>query len=66
VKVFPVGPVGNDIGVGNQHARRVGMGAKNTDRLTRLYQQRFVFPQLAQAQDRLKGGPVAAALPIPP
>ena len=61
MEVFPVRPVRNDVGVGNQHARGVAVGAKNADRFSRLYQQRFVFPQIAQTlKDRLKGRPVAS------
>ena len=60
VKVVPVGPVRHNIGVSNQHARRIGMGAKNTDRLTGLYQQGFVFTQRPQAvQNGFEGRPVA-------
>jgi hypothetical protein len=38
VKMFPVCPMRYEIGVGDQDARRVGMGAEHADRLARLHQ----------------------------
>ena len=41
----------HDVGIGDQHAGRIGMGAKNADRLARLDQQRFVGFQHPQRRD---------------
>ena len=40
--MLPGRPVRHQVGVGDQHARRVGMGAEDADRLARLHQQRLV------------------------
>ena len=44
-------PVRHQVRVGDQHARRVGMGAKHADRLARLHAQRLVRLQGAQGRD---------------
>ena len=52
VEMFPVGPMRHQIGIGDQHARRVGMGAEYADRLARLHQQRLVALQPLQVSRR--------------
>ncbi len=60
VEMRPVGPARHQVGVGDQHARRVGMGAEDPDRLARLHQQRLVVAQPAQRlHDPVEGFPVA-------
>ena len=50
----------NEIGVGDQHARRVGMGAEYADRFAGLDQQGLVFVQTLQGfENLLEAGPVA-------
>ena len=50
--MLPGRPVRHEVGVGDQHARRVGMGAEHADRLARLDQQRLVVLELASARRR--------------
>ena len=45
VEVLPSGPVRHQIGIGNQHARRVFMGFEHAHRFAGLHQQGFVFVQ---------------------
>ncbi len=59
VEVVEGGPVRHQIGVGDQHPRRVGMGAKHADRLPRLHAQGLVAVELAQG-----GDDVIEALPV--
>ncbi len=68
VEVLPGRPVRHQVRVGDQHARRVGVGAEDADRLARLHQQRLVVLKLAQAlEDRLSSdSQLRAALPMPP
>ena len=51
VEMLPGRPVRHEVGVGDQHARRVGVGAEDADRLARLHQQRLVGLELAQRRD---------------
>ena len=63
VEVFPGGPLGHQVRIRDQHARRIDMGAEHAHRLARLHQQRLVFIQRAQAgQDGLITVPVARRL----
>ena len=63
VEVLPGRPLRHQVRVGDQHPRRVGMGAEHADRLARLHQQRLVLAQLAQRrEDRLEAVPVARRL----
>ena len=63
VKMLPGGPLGHQVGVGDQHPRGINMGAEHTHRLARLHQQRLVIAQRFQAgQDGLKTVPVAGGL----
>ena len=41
----------HQIGIGDQHPRRVGMGAKYADRFAGLHQQRLVALQPLQGRD---------------
>ncbi len=59
VKVFPGRPVWDQVGVGNQNARRVFVGFKHADRLAGLHQQGFVVFQFGQG---LNNGVIA--LPV--
>ena len=59
VEVLPVGPVRHQVGVGDQHARGVGVGLEDADRLAGLHQQGLVFIQLFQGGDDL-----VVALPV--
>ena len=49
VEVVPGGPLRHQVRVGDQHARRVGMGPEDRDRLARLDQQRLVVAQALAA-----------------
>src|SRR5690242_17105828 len=63
MKLVPVGPAPDQVGVGNQHPRRVFVRAEDADRLARLHQQRLVIIQFAQtAHDGVKRLPVARGL----
>ncbi|MCY1397970.1 hypothetical protein D9M71_129940 [compost metagenome] len=59
VEVFPGGPVRHQVGVGDQHARGVGVGLEHADRLAGLHQQGLVFVQFLQGLDDL-----VVALPV--
>ncbi len=68
VEVLPGGVGGHQIGVGDQDARRILVGAENADRLSRLHQQRLVVVQGLQRGDDA-GRTIAqsrAARPMPP
>jgi hypothetical protein len=59
-EVFPVGPLGHQVAVGQQHARRIGVGFEHTHRFARLDQQRLVVAQVFErGQDLVERGPVA-------
>jgi hypothetical protein len=60
VEVLPVRPLGHEVGVGQQHARGVGMRLEHAHGLARLHEQGFVVVQIAQAgQDLVEASPVA-------
>ena len=60
VKVFPGCPVRHQVGVGDQHPRRVFMGFEYAHRLTGLHQQRFVALEVFQRlHDSVIAFPVA-------
>ena len=64
VETVPGRPVRHEIGIGDQHARRVGMGAEHADRLARLDEQRLVALEAAQARDdAVERLPVARGAP---
>ena len=51
VEMLPGRPVRHQVGVGDQHARRIGVGPEDADRLARLDEQRLVALQPAQRLD---------------
>ena len=51
-ELLPVGPVADQVGVGDQHARRPLVGAHHADRLARLHEQRLVGLEVAQARQQ--------------
>ena len=53
VEMIPGRPVRHEVGVGDQHARRILVGAKDADRLAGLHHQRLVFVEIAQRCDDL-------------
>jgi hypothetical protein len=59
VEVVPGRPVRHQVGVGDQHARRVGVSAKDAHRLAGLHQQGLVVLEPAQGLDDL-----VVALPV--
>ncbi len=60
VEVFPARPVRHQVGVGDQHARRVAVGLEHANRLAGLHQQGLVVVQLLEGlDDRIKALPVA-------
>ena len=60
VEVLPVGPVRHQIGIGDQHPRRIGVGLEHAHRLAGLHQQGFVVLQtLEHVQDGVVALPVA-------
>jgi hypothetical protein len=59
VEMVPGCPVRHEIRVGDQHARRVGVGSEHADRLAGLHEQRLVRIQPLQGRDDL-----VEALPV--
>ena len=60
VEMLPGRPVRHQIGIGDQHARRIRMGAEDADRLARLHEQRLVRLQPPQRRDDpVEGVPIA-------
>ncbi len=60
VEVRPGRPVRHEVGVGDQHARRVGVRAEDADGLAGLHEQRLVGFELAQrGDDAVEAFPVA-------
>ena len=51
VENVPGRPVRHEIGIGDQHPGRVGMGAEHADRLAGLDEQRLIPLEAAQARD---------------
>ncbi len=51
VEMLPGRPVRHDVGIGDQHARRVAMGAEHADRLAGLHEQRLVALEAPQRRD---------------
>ncbi|MNV26739.1 hypothetical protein D3C71_1178640 [compost metagenome] len=59
-EVFPVGPLRHQVGVGQQHAGRVGVGLEHAHGLARLDEQGFVVVQVFErGEDLVKALPVA-------
>ena len=63
VEVLPGGPGGHEHRVGDEHARRVGVGAEDAHRLAGLHEQRLVVLQLAQAARRSRRSTPSCARP---
>ena len=61
VEVLPGRPVRHEVGVGDQHARRVGVGAEDADGLARLHQQRLVVARGRAARRRCGRSPPRSA-----
>ncbi len=60
VEMVPGRPVRHQIGIGDQHARRVFMRLENTNRLARLHQKRLVRLQpLQRGDDAVERFPIA-------
>ena len=60
VEFVPGRPVRHEIGIGDQHARRVRVGVENADRLAGLDEQRLVvFQPLQRGDDAVERFPVA-------
>ncbi len=49
--MLPIGPMRHQVAVGDQHARRIGVGAENTHRLARLHEQGLVAAERRQRAD---------------
>ena len=65
-EVRPRRPLGDEVGVGDQHARRVRVGLEHRHRLAGLHEQRLVVPEPGElAPDRLQAGAVARRLADP-
>ena len=61
---LPVGPVGHEQAVGDQHPRRHLVGAEDADRLAALHEQRLVVLETAQrGDDRVERLPRAGGAP---
>ena len=52
VELLPRRPFGDEVGVGDEHARGVGVGAEHADRLARLDQQGLVVARAVRASRR--------------
>jgi len=64
LEMLPRGPVRHEVGVGDQHARRIGVRAQHRDGLARLHEQRFVVAQaLQRREDGVEAFPVARGAP---
>ncbi len=58
--MVPGRPVRHEIGIGDQHARRIGVGLEHADRLARLDEQRLVrFEPAQRLDDTVEGVPIA-------
>ena len=65
-ELLPVGPVADQVGVGDQHPRRPLVGAEDTDRLAALHEHGLVVGERGQgAHECVVGLPVAGGLPGP-
>src|SRR3546814_2631348 len=60
VEVLPGGPVRDEVGVGDEHARGVGVGGEDADGLAGLHEQGFVVAKVLQRfEDGVVAVPVA-------
>ena len=51
VEMIPVGPVGNQVRIGNQNSWRINMGFDNGNRFSGLHYKGFVFIEFLQSGD---------------
>ena len=64
--MIPIGPMRDEIGIGNQNTWGICMGFENTDRFTRLDKQGFIVFECAECcNDPVKTFPVARCTPDP-
>ena len=64
VEHLPIGPFGHEVGVGDQHAGRVAVGAEHADGLARLDDQGLILVQpLERFDDLVETLPVARGAP---
>ena len=62
-ELLPVGPVADEVGVGDEHARGPLVGTHDADRLARLHEHRLVVRKGGQrADERVVGLPAAGGL----
>ena len=68
VEHLPIRPFGHEVGVGDEHARRVLVGAEHADRLARLDEQGLVLLEPLERLDDLvvSIAQLRAARPMPP
>ncbi len=60
VERLPIRPFGDDVGIGDEHARRILVGAEDADRLARLDEQGLVVLEpLERLDDLVEAGPIA-------
>ena len=64
-ELLPVGPVPNQVGVRDQHARRPDVGAEHADGLAGLHQHRLVGLETAQRAHESRRTPASCARPAP-
>ena len=61
VEMLPGAPMRHEIGIGDEHARRILVGAEDADRLARLDEQGLVLLERAQARRRCGRRPPSCA-----
>ena len=67
VEALPGRPFGHEVGIGDEHPRRILVGAEHADRLARLDQQGLIVLQpLEHLDDLVEACQLRAARPIPP
>ncbi len=67
VEVIPGRPMRHEVGIGDENARCILVGAEHAHRLARLHQQGFVFIERLEGRDNLvEIIPCPAARPMPP
>ena len=58
--MVPIRPMRHEVGIGDQHARRIRMRAEHADGLARLHEQRLVaFEPSQRGDDTVEALPVA-------
>lgn len=51
VEMIPVRPMRHEVGIGDQHTRRILVGAEDADRLAGLHDEGFILVQVLQRRD---------------